>query len=51
LTVKPYTAADFYTEIGMFLLGVAGAVLVGTQTNWQVGLGVYLLATFARTRP
>jgi hypothetical protein len=49
--MEPYTAKDFYTDIGMFLVGTVGAALVVAQTNWKFGLGAYLLALFARTRP
>jgi hypothetical protein len=29
-------------------LGVGGALLIGYQTNWKIGLGAFLLALYAR---
>jgi hypothetical protein len=29
-------------------IGIGGALLIGYQTNWKVGLGAFLLAVYAR---
>jgi hypothetical protein len=34
--------------IGEIGVGVGGALLIGYQTNWKIGLGAFLLALYAR---
>jgi hypothetical protein len=39
-------------DIGEMLVevacGIGGALLIGYQTNWKVGLGAFLLAVYTR---